>query len=394
MCGVFHGLVDGELFLGVEVCEHKVRGIEPRRRLSDPDSQAGHFECSESTEDIGESFLATGGPLFSESKPSQRQVEVIADDEDVCGIDFVEVEQRSDGLSAVVHEGLRCDEQQPRLVDIHFADLCIEAIASGDFAEVSSEFFEDIETDVVSSVSVAWAGVAQSHDDLHGRLLFVRVVVGIFFVVITSDDFRFERSGVEFSILERFDLLFLANLHHSDDDGIEFDQRFEIAAEFDVGDGDRVADFEFVDPQRELFGHFGGQAVDTNGMERLFESSAAVGPGCGASEFDRHVDFDSLVGVDSQQVKVIQIDAEGVPLKFAKHRLLLRPVDLDVEHTDTTVDETSQLAGVDLDRKRFVLVTVEHTGGLSGFAKALAGSRPGFLVRATGQFNLLVGWHG
>jgi hypothetical protein len=31
---------------------------------------------------------------------------------------------------------------------------------------------------------------------------------------------------------------------------------------------------------------------------------------------------------------------------------------------------------------------------LSGIAKALAGSRPGFLVRATGQFNLLVGWHG
>ena len=127
--GVGHGGFDDGLFIGGEPREHEVGGFEAGRRLSDPDSQPSHLGGLESPEDIGESLLASGGTLLAESQASQREIEVIADDEDLFGLELVEVQEWTDGLAAVVHEGLGCDQQQPGLPERHFADLGIEAIA-------------------------------------------------------------------------------------------------------------------------------------------------------------------------------------------------------------------------------------------------------------------------
>ena len=93
-------------------------------------------------------------------------------------------------------------------------------------------------------------------------------------------------------------------------------------------------------------------------MQGLLQLSAAVGAGSRPTQFDGHVDLDPLVSIDSQQVEVVHVSAERVPLDLAKHHFLVLAVDRHVEHADAPVDQRTQRSGLDLDRDRVILVPV------------------------------------
>ncbi len=87
-------------------------GVAPGGGTSDADLDAREVGAGEMPLDVLQAVLAAGGAARTHAHARERQVEVVADHEQVRrGIELVEAHEVRDGEAAVVHVGLRLGEQ-------------------------------------------------------------------------------------------------------------------------------------------------------------------------------------------------------------------------------------------------------------------------------------------
>src|SRR5262249_39258075 len=101
------------------------------------------------------------GPQFAE-----RQVDVVANDQQILQRQLVEVDQLTDAAATEVHVGLGLDQQNLRAVLDQFGDLGLETTLKAACVRTLGEQIDDGKADVVPGAVILSARIAQSHDDL------------------------------------------------------------------------------------------------------------------------------------------------------------------------------------------------------------------------------------
>ena len=98
---------------------------------------------------------------------TERQVEIIVDDDEILDGERKEPEQLSRGLTAMVHEGLWLDQKNPLPVGLPLADQRVLFFALNGDAIFRRDPIHDQETQVVSGLRVLPAWIAQTENNLH-----------------------------------------------------------------------------------------------------------------------------------------------------------------------------------------------------------------------------------
>ena len=115
-------------------------------------------------DDRFETVVAAGGAFFAFAGGAEREIEVVADAEDVCGWDFVKVGESADGGADVVVKSLGLDEDGVAL----FAPDGVEFFVRLPFEVVDFEVkIEGEETEVVAGEVILATGVAKGDDEIH-----------------------------------------------------------------------------------------------------------------------------------------------------------------------------------------------------------------------------------
>src|SRR5215475_6850047 len=106
-------------------------------------------------------FLAARAPSGANANLAEGQRQVVADDEDRRALpDLVLVDQRGDGDSAQVHEGLRLDQQNFLLADCRAGGQSLTLGGFNLFPRAARQLIDDHETAVVARPLVFRAGIA------------------------------------------------------------------------------------------------------------------------------------------------------------------------------------------------------------------------------------------
>ena len=106
-------------------------------------------------------------PLRPHPQLAERQVDVVAHDQQVRRRDLIEVQDLADGSAAQVHERLRLDEEDFLPVLVQLGHLGLEPPLEAAGVRTRRQGIDHVETDVVPRPLVAAARIAQTDDDLH-----------------------------------------------------------------------------------------------------------------------------------------------------------------------------------------------------------------------------------
>ena len=138
--------------------------------LRPPDANLHAREASGTAEVLDDAFqavLATRGAARPHAHLAERQVEVIADDEQAGQIDLVEAHQLAHRQAAIVHVRLRLGEDGLLAVEDPFGEERAAALAGPRPAETPGQQVHRVEADIVSSPGVAHAWISQADDQFH-----------------------------------------------------------------------------------------------------------------------------------------------------------------------------------------------------------------------------------
>src|SRR4051794_16668272 len=94
-------------FFTRETTKHIVRYVPTFRGGSDSQPQARHFLASQPSNYVHQPLLTSGRPFRSKPHLSDRQAQVVADNQNVTVIHFVKVAKTKYATSTVIHVGMR-----------------------------------------------------------------------------------------------------------------------------------------------------------------------------------------------------------------------------------------------------------------------------------------------
>jgi len=151
--------------LGTEPAEHVARQIPSRFSAADADPQPRELIRPELLGHRLEPVVAAGRSAAPRAEPSERQVHVVGNHQQVGDLHLVEVRQGLHRLAAQVHERERLGEDDRRGA-VRPAHQCAEGLAIALDAGAPRDLVDHLETDVVPRVAVLRAGVSESDDQL------------------------------------------------------------------------------------------------------------------------------------------------------------------------------------------------------------------------------------
>ena len=157
------GVIDQRAFGGAEPAEDVVGGVD-RPSIADPDAEPGVVVGPEVGGDVAEAFLAPVATALADPELAQREVQVVAEDQEVGRLELVEAEGRGHAPAAEVHEGLGLQEQDAPVVDLDLGELPLELPRELRPRAARGEPVDGLEADVVAGPVVLAARVAEPHD--------------------------------------------------------------------------------------------------------------------------------------------------------------------------------------------------------------------------------------
>ena len=98
------------------------------------------------------------------------QIELVVKHGDRVELRLEETRRLADRTSAVVHIGLRLQEEHALAADHRFRGFALEAAAPRRDAVLARDRIEHHEADVVAVARVTRARVAEADEDLHGKI--------------------------------------------------------------------------------------------------------------------------------------------------------------------------------------------------------------------------------
>src|SRR3990170_315792 len=137
-------LVHHPLLLGGEPREDEVGRVDAERRAADADAQPRELRRAQRFDDRLQPIVPTGAACRTEPEPAQGQVDVVHDDEDVCGTQPVAPAQIAYRFTAHIHIRVRAGEQHAAGPYRPAPDLCEPLVLihpdAGPFGEERDDF--------------------------------------------------------------------------------------------------------------------------------------------------------------------------------------------------------------------------------------------------------------
>src|SRR5262249_27764011 len=99
---------------------------------------------------------------------ARREIELVVEHDDVADGDLQIALRLAAGASAVVHERLRFEQDDPLPAEAPLADEAMKALAPGRQAVALRHALKRHEADVVAMASIRCARIAQADQQLHG----------------------------------------------------------------------------------------------------------------------------------------------------------------------------------------------------------------------------------
>ena len=132
--------------------------------LADADFEAGESIGAKMFDEGFDAVMAAGAAFIAESEPSEREADIVIDDEAVLRFPFEVAEDFADGASAEVHEGLGFGEKDGGIRPFGDAGFPFGELLEVDAVTLRKEV-EKHEADVVAGVFIFPAWVAETDDE-------------------------------------------------------------------------------------------------------------------------------------------------------------------------------------------------------------------------------------
>jgi hypothetical protein len=150
-----------------EVTEHPVVDQLFRSGVADAKADAD-IVVAEVRGDGAQAVMAGIAAAGFDAQFGRSEVQLVVQHDDVGERDFMERGCFLHGATAVVHIGLRLEEESPRPVEIAFGDQAGKLLAPGWQAIVIGDAIERHKADVVTVKRIFRAGIAEADNEFHG----------------------------------------------------------------------------------------------------------------------------------------------------------------------------------------------------------------------------------
>lgn len=160
---------EGGFFLGGKAAEDEIDVAKFLAEFVVPCAEAKTWKIG-GAEIFGDGFeavVAAGAAFGAVAEAVERQVKIVADDEDVFERDFVEIDEFGDGAAGIIVKSLRFDEDliavfEPEGVELRFLP--------GEILDFGIKIKRQ-EAEVVASEVVFWARIAEADDEFHRYII-------------------------------------------------------------------------------------------------------------------------------------------------------------------------------------------------------------------------------
>ena len=152
--------------LGAESAQHPVRKIHLPARLG-TDAQLDPWERIRAgqLDDALDAVVAARAPLAADAQLAGGEGDVVEHDDDMLDVQLVELHRRHDGLAAVVHVGLRLEEEAALPAEGAVRDVALELHAVDLDALGRGDRVDRHESGIVARVLILHPGVAEADDE-------------------------------------------------------------------------------------------------------------------------------------------------------------------------------------------------------------------------------------
>ena len=161
-------LVHKGLLLGSEASEDEIHLSAAGEVVADAETQAGVLLRAEDGGDVAQTVVAALATAGLHAQRAEGQGEVVGNDEELRGGDFLLVQPVAHGIAAEVH--IRGGLEEEELLVLH-ADGRDEAVAAvlPRGAGIGSQLIDDAKAYVVARVGVLGTDIAETCNEIHGE---------------------------------------------------------------------------------------------------------------------------------------------------------------------------------------------------------------------------------
>ena len=160
--------IDGK-FLRRELAQHVVGPVPTFRRGADADAKPRKLLRSQPPNDVVQPLLPARRPSRPKPQLAHRQVQVVAEDQQVLVRQLVKTHRLLNAGSAEVHEGRRAQQQGLLAAQVGLDHLAVKPRLGRGRAEPSGQLGQDGIADVVPRPLVTAARIAQPNHEFHRR---------------------------------------------------------------------------------------------------------------------------------------------------------------------------------------------------------------------------------
>jgi len=118
-------------------------------------------------DNILQSFLPTGRARLPQPQSSQRQINVIANHDHIAWHNLEETTELLDALSAEVHVGLRCYQQDFFISQHELRVQCLEFQFIDGCCKAPGQFGQNVESDIMSCSDILPTGISEPNNQFH-----------------------------------------------------------------------------------------------------------------------------------------------------------------------------------------------------------------------------------
>ena len=154
-------LVHGGHLLVSETSENEIYLSAAGEVVADAETQAGVLLRAEDGGDMAETVVASLAAAGFHTQRTERQGEVIGDDEELVDGDFLLVKPVTHGITAEIHIGGGLEEEELLVLHAYGGDETIAAVLPSGTG-IGSQLIDDAETHIMARVSIFDTDIAET----------------------------------------------------------------------------------------------------------------------------------------------------------------------------------------------------------------------------------------
>src|SRR6185312_4955960 len=116
--------------------------------------------AAQAANDVVQSSLSARRPFGPKAELGQREIQVVANDQQVPIGQLIKISSLHDARAALVHKRMRREQQGPLALQISIDRLALEVRPAGTSTEQPRQLGDHLETDIVPRRLVLAAGIA------------------------------------------------------------------------------------------------------------------------------------------------------------------------------------------------------------------------------------------